>query len=36
MDWDDVKAWATKVEEEPDVDYQEGWVNGEKEVVNDE
>lgn len=32
MNWDDVKLMAKKVEE-PTVDYQEGWVNGEKEVI---
>jgi len=34
MDWSDVAECAVKVEEEPEpVDYQEGWVNGEKEIV---
>lgn len=34
MDWDDVKAHAKKVTDNKDVDFQEGWVNGEKEVVH--
>ena len=33
MNWKDVKNVAKKVEEEIDVDFQEGWVNGDKEVV---
>ena len=35
MDWDDVKASAVKVEDPDQVDYQEGWVNGDKEFVED-
>ena len=34
MDWDDVKAHAKKVTDNKDVDFQEGWINGEKEVVH--
>ena len=33
MNWDDVAAHATKLREPPAPDYQEGWVNGEKRVV---
>lgn len=34
MDWDDVKDYAKKVDIEPiEVDYQEGWINGKKEIV---
>lgn len=33
MNWDDVKDHARQAEEPDPVDYQEGWVNGEKEVV---
>ena len=34
MDWSDVAEHAVKAEEEPgEVDYQEGWVNGEKEII---
>lgn len=32
MDWSDVSASARMVKN-GDVDYQEGWVNGDKEVV---
>lgn len=35
MDWDDVKQFATKVEQpDKEVDFQEGWINGEKEIVD--
>jgi hypothetical protein len=33
MNWSDVAAHARKVEQSEPVDYQEGWVNGEKLVV---
>ena len=34
MDWDDVKDYAKKADIEPiEVDYQEGWINGKKEIV---
>lgn len=33
MNWSDVKGIAIRVEEEEKVDFQEGWCNGEKEVV---
>lgn len=33
MDWDEVKSVAIKLDREPPCDYQEGWVNGEKEVI---
>ena len=35
MDWDEVKSYAVKVEEPPqqEPDYQEGWVNGDKKIV---
>ena len=34
MDWDQVRVYARKVEDPEGVDYQEGWVNGEKEIVD--
>lgn len=35
MNWSDVSAQATRVQEAPakEPDYEEGWVNGEKEVI---
>lgn len=34
MNWDNVKECAVKVKEtQPPVDYQEGWLNGKKEIV---
>jgi hypothetical protein len=33
MNWSDVEEFATKVNDKEEVNYQEGWVNGEKEVV---
>jgi len=35
MNWSDVKKKAKKApnEEQEPIDYQEGWVNGEKEIV---
>jgi len=34
MNWDEVKAQAGRVEsEEEEVDWEEGWCNGEKEIV---
>lgn len=34
MNWSDVSASATRVQEaSKETDFQEGWVNGEKEVV---
>jgi hypothetical protein len=33
MDWEEVKHIAVKVEE-GSIDYDDGWVNGEKEVVD--
>jgi hypothetical protein len=32
MNWSDVEKYAVKVRT-VDVDYQEGWMNGEKEVI---
>lgn len=32
MNWSDVSDWATKLDAKP-ADYQDGWVNGDKEVV---
>ena len=32
MNWDEVKEHAVRAED-GEVDYQEGWVNGEKEIV---
>lgn len=33
MDWSDVAEHARKVGDQPDADYQEGWVNGDKRRV---
>ena len=34
MNWSDVESVAKRVELEPQVtDYQEGWINGEKELL---
>lgn len=33
MNWDDVKAHAFMHLQSPGTDFQEGWVNGEKEVI---
>ncbi|MFO7846010.1 MAG: hypothetical protein R6V27_05550 [Balneolaceae bacterium] len=33
MNWSDVAEYAEKVGTTEDPDFQEGWVNGEKEVV---
>ena len=34
MNWKDVEAHAGRMaESEPDFDYQEGWVNGDKQLV---
>jgi hypothetical protein len=33
MNWSQVKAYATKVEGAQPVDYEDGWTNGEKELV---
>lgn len=34
MDWDDVAEQARRVDDPPaDMDYQEGWINGEREIV---
>ena len=33
MNWEDVERIATKVEVPITVDYQDGWVNGEKKVL---
>lgn len=34
MDWADVKSLAVRVvEDEKEPNYQEGWVNGEKEII---
>jgi len=33
MDWTDVAAKAVRVRDSDDIDYQEGWVNGDKEIV---
>ncbi len=35
MNWSDVKEYATQVvgDEGDDVDFQDGWVNGEKEII---
>ena len=33
MNWDDVKSHAVEVKLPVEVDYQEGWVNGKKEII---
>jgi hypothetical protein len=35
INWDEVEKFASRVPQKgnTDVDYQEGWVNGEKEIV---
>lgn len=33
MDWDEVAQFATRREPPEDPDYQEGWVNGETEII---
>ena len=35
INWDEVEAFAVKVKEPAlEVDYQEGWVNGEQEIID--
>ena len=39
MDWDEVKAFAKKVKEADPIleeDFQECWMNGEREIIEDE
>jgi len=33
MNWEDVQEVAVQVKGPEDVEYQEGWVNGDKEVI---
>lgn len=33
MNWKDVENYATRVGNPDDVDYDEGWINGEKELI---
>ena len=33
MNWEDVAEFAKRVENPPGVDFNEGWVNGEKKVI---
>lgn len=34
MNWDDVRSFCHEIEtNKPEVDYQDGWVNGEKKIV---
>ena len=33
MNWSDVETQAKKLQSVPDPDFQEGWVNGEKSVI---
>lgn len=33
MDWDQVKMYAKQLDGEIEVDYQEGWINGDNKVV---
>jgi hypothetical protein len=34
MNWKDVVRHAWKVQEADRVDYEDGWINGEKEIIN--
>ena len=34
MNWSDVEQTATRVDRPAPVDYQEGWVNGDKRVIS--
>lgn len=34
MNWDEIKEFAVKVSEPAPVDYEDGWRNGEKEVIH--
>jgi hypothetical protein len=34
MNWDEVATHAVRINKPDEPDYQEGWVNGEKEVVD--
>jgi hypothetical protein len=36
MDWKDVKSVAKKVDAMPDCDFQDGWINGDKEIIERE
>lgn len=36
INWDDVKDQAVKVADPPQPDFQEGWVNGPKKIVEKE
>ena len=33
MNWSDIELYATRVELPPTPDYEEGWVNGEHQIV---
>lgn len=33
MNWEDVKQYALQIKGPGELDYQKGWVNGDKEVV---
>lgn len=33
MNWSEVIRFATRASFSPEVDYQEGWVNGKKELI---
>jgi len=34
MNWEDVQAFARKIQDAPPPDFQEAWVNGEKSVID--
>jgi len=36
MCWEDVKDKAIKITDNKEIDFQEGWVNGEKEIIEKE
>ncbi len=33
MNWEDVEKYSSQVSKPEQIDFQEGWVNGEKEIV---
>jgi len=33
MNWEDVKSEARLVEQSSECDFQEGWMNGDKEII---
>ena len=33
LNWEDVAQFAKRADQPPPVDYQDGWVNGDKEII---